>query len=76
MLVCYPPHGSRALGDPLTGHPAGDGAVGPSVAFTPDGKTLATGSQDGTVILWDLTDRTAGEGVAELAGAAAVGEIP
>ena len=29
-----------------------------SVAFAPDGHTLATGSDDGTVILWDLTDPT------------------
>jgi WD40 repeat protein len=30
-----------------------------TVAFAPDGTTLATGSYDGTVILWDLTDHPA-----------------
>ena len=42
------------LGAPLTGH---TDSVS-SVTFDPDGRTLATGSADGTVILWDLTDPT------------------
>ena len=37
----------------LTGH-TGDVE---SVAFSPDGKTLASGSFDGTILLWELTTR-------------------
>jgi WD40 repeat protein len=42
----------RQLGDPLTGH---TGEV-MSMAFARDGHTLATGSRDKTVRLWDVND--------------------
>jgi WD40 repeat protein len=48
----------RPLGSPLSGH---QGAVN-SVAFSPDGKLLASGSDDSTVILWDVrTHRRLGQ---------------
>src|SRR5262249_58112861 len=35
----------------FVGHPAAITAM----VFSPDGKTLATGAQDSTVLVWDLT---------------------
>jgi WD40 repeat protein/energy-coupling factor transporter ATP-binding protein EcfA2 len=40
------------LGRPLTGHTD----IVETLAISPDGKILASGSQDGTIILWDITD--------------------
>ena len=40
------------LGELLTGHTN----IVPAMAFSPDGKTLATGSKDRTVRLWSLAD--------------------
>ena len=50
----------RPLGQPLTGGPGSGTAGGPavilSVAFSPDGHTLASGDDTGTIELWDVAD--------------------
>jgi WD40 repeat protein len=38
------------MGEPLKGHKFGV----ESVAFSPDGKLLASGSSDNTIILWEV----------------------
>jgi WD40 repeat protein len=43
----------QRLGEPLIGH----SNFVTSVAFSSDGKTLASGSADATIILWDMATR-------------------
>jgi WD40 repeat protein len=42
----------------LTTHLSGHSGSVTSVAYSPDGTTLASGGSDGTIILWDVASRT------------------
>jgi WD40 repeat protein len=55
----------RALATRLPGH---DG-LGSSVAYAPDGRTLAGGGHDGTVRLWDTAGRPGSDGLGRPLGA-------
>jgi WD40 repeat protein len=55
----------------LAGHP--DRIIG--IAFSADGRSLATASRDGTVILWELSDRSHPQRVATMTGITDVSDV-
>ena len=58
------PADPRALGQPV----AGSTVAVDSVAFSPDGHTLASGSHDGTTRLWNLNVQSAINRICAVAG--------